>query len=1006
MTQSWTTPDDVSARVRRVWDKGELLAARLGGPTPFPMRFRVRRPDSREMGAQFAAVRAWIATLEQASRTVRGFGYDLEWEEINFREVGKNRVPSTVVIPSEADALRLIGRSGDAARWDDLVSSTATAFPQLRGWLRENPLTLLEHQADWEHVLAVLLWFGRNPRRGIYLRQVDVPGVDTKFIESRRSLLSELLDLVLAPECIDATAIGARAFEQRYGLLTKPLRLRIRSLDEGLSFGGLVDVEAPVSEWARKPLEIDRLVLVENEINFLSFPALPRTAIAFGAGYSVVDRLPELAWLRDRPIFYWGDIDTHGFVILDRLRRTFPHARSFLMDRETFLDHRRMWVSEEIPEGVALDRLTVDETELYDDLRRDTYGPSVRLEQERISFAHVQQALEWIGMASLVPFRRATSTGFVFETEDPSFTHEPESWIDPREVRNWVQGDPLLDWLNAFGNTAGLQRDDELPTYDARTDFRLFVQEKSAQFKEAVFNLLAARAPTAVRIPRTHLAEEARATLDALRSGAGVILRGLLLDPARGANCRPDVLIRSDLLASWFPDALTQTEAEAGSPALGHDRIHYRPVVLGFRTFDLTADGHLSTAMDQLVHAVEGWFCAQAISDAQGLRVPRAYALGRNWRQDEQRGRGTLERLARIDTGRWLPQRDCTLADLARSAAAWLRRLRRDGKHWRVLPEPSVPELYPHARNLDDSPWHATKRRLAEELEELTLLPGMNPQRRMAAHEVGLTRWRQKEVTAAALLVMSPVAAAQLDAVLAANRSPSPTVLPNRIETGSERWRRVLAIEFFVDFETVSHLEDDLADLPNQGGRSLIAQVGCGHVTSDGVWRFAQWTVDSLTIEEERRVLDAWLVHMSDVCRAAGVELSASQVCHWSAAERVHLETAYDNARQRHPSNAWPAALPWFDVLQDVVRAAPVAVTGAFSFGLKAIAKAMHSAGFIATTWPSGPTDGLGAMVATWRAARETGELSKHPLMLEVGRYNETDCRVMMEILSWLRANR
>jgi len=53
-------------------------------------------------------------------------------------------------------------------------------------------------------------------------------------------------------------------------------------------------------------------------------------------------------------------------------------------------------------------------------------------------------------------------------------------------------------------------------------------------------------------------------------------------------------------------------------------------------------------------------------------------------------------------------------------------------------------------------------------------------------------------------------------------------------------------------------------------------------------------------------------------------------------------------------------------VLERVIRAEPVAVTGAFNFGLKSIAKAMHAAGFISTIWADGPTDGLGAMVATW----------------------------------------
>jgi hypothetical protein len=41
-------------------------------------------------------------------------------------------------------------------------------------------------------------------------------------------------------------------------------------------------------------------------------------------------------------------------------------------------------------------------------------------------------------------------------------------------------------------------------------------------------------------------------------------------------------------------------------------------------------------------------------------------------------------------------------------------------------------------------------------------------------------------------------------------------------------------------------------------------------------------------------------------------------------------------------------------------------VTGAFGFGLKAIARAMAAQGLIETTWEDGPADGLGAMVGAW----------------------------------------
>ena len=53
-------------------------------------------------------------------------------------------------------------------------------------------MALLEHSEDWAKILAVLVWFRANPRPAMYLRQVDIAGVDTKFIEARRSLLTEL----------------------------------------------------------------------------------------------------------------------------------------------------------------------------------------------------------------------------------------------------------------------------------------------------------------------------------------------------------------------------------------------------------------------------------------------------------------------------------------------------------------------------------------------------------------------------------------------------------------------------------------------------------------------------------------------------------------------------------------------------------------------------------------------------------------------------------------------
>jgi len=264
-------------------------------------------------------------------------------------------------------------------------------LPELGGWLARRPLTALEYEADWERILRVLRWFRERPRCGLYLRQLDIGGVDTKFIESRKPLLAELLDIVLPPEALDKNA-GLRNFELRYGLASKPSQVRFRILDQRLAIQGLTDLAVPAREFASLDLGVDRVFITENEINGLAFPSLGGSLVIFGLGYGL-DRLSEVRWLHGRALHYWGDIDTYGFHILDRLRALFPAAQSLLMDRETLLQHAHLWVRESDPYGEELPRLTSVERELYDDLRFNRLGEHVRLEQERIAYGWLQRAL-------------------------------------------------------------------------------------------------------------------------------------------------------------------------------------------------------------------------------------------------------------------------------------------------------------------------------------------------------------------------------------------------------------------------------------------------------------------------------------------------------------------------------------------------------------------------------------------------------------------------------------
>ncbi len=388
---NWTRPADLRAQLQKRWDRGELLRARVGvEPLDWPLRLSLRTPRAADLAERFEAVRHWLAELRQAE------GLRIEWRDWQHRVQGSQSWPVAVWVDTLDEALALIGQSAEADRFAELWAQTTRLQPLLLPWLAKRPLQALEHADRWGRLLAVIAWMQARPRPGVYVRQVDVPGVDSKFIEAHRGVLAELLDLALSPEAIDAEASGAAQFNRRYGFLDKPVRFRLRLLDARLpqlpGCSGLSDITLDAASFASLALPVARVFVTENEVNFLAFPAVPRSIVVFGAGYGW-EALAAARWLADQPLHYWGDLDTHGFAILDQLRAHHPQAQSLLMDLDTLMAHRLHWGEEPTPTRQPLARLSDAEIEVYDALRYDRIATQLRLEQERVGYGWVCERL-------------------------------------------------------------------------------------------------------------------------------------------------------------------------------------------------------------------------------------------------------------------------------------------------------------------------------------------------------------------------------------------------------------------------------------------------------------------------------------------------------------------------------------------------------------------------------------------------------------------------------------
>jgi len=585
-------------------------------------------------------------------------------------------------------------------------------------------------------------------------------------------------------------------------------------------------------------------------------------------------------------------------------------------------------------------------------------------------------------------------------------------WIPASRTFNFCNDEPLIDWLDLYGQANGFIRDDQRPGLDPRTDFRQFLLERAEEFENAACSYLAARHEL-IRIRQRPEDARSRAavelTWDAMCRGVEIIAQAVLWNPQTRMYGAPDLLIRSDVLHQLFPSELM---VPVSAPDLPIGDRHYRVVDIKFTTLNLRQDG--GAGSEHLKYMVQLWIYNDALGRMQGYTPSASYLLGRRWLTARGRGANAMERLARVSHDYYLRSVGMTLATYASAACDWGRRVRSQGAHWSVLPVPVVKELWPNMRSSNDQPWHHAKLEIARALEDLTLLPRVTCDKRTRAHAGGIVRWTDPACCSANLQITGEKNPAIVDAVIQANQSGAngPIVFPDRVTANEALWRNPVIPEFFVDFETVSDLDDDFSHFPEAGGQPLIFMIGCGHVLqgADGPrWTFSSFTADSIGLEEERRIIDEWLAHMRRVCGECGVAVADARIFHWSPAETSYLTEAYNAAHVRQGNPDWPD-LPWCDLLNRVIKEQPVTVRGAFGFGLKAIAKALHAHRLIETVWGDGPIDGLGAMVGAWWCHREATRLvvsmTELDLMQEITRYNEIDCKVMAETLDYLRLHR
>ncbi len=401
------TVDALHARARRLFERdGRGWAAQ--GDESAVLEVPLHPPTEREALADLAAARAWVESWRRAGRSG---DIEVAWARRDWARVGSQEVPERaavrgpvsiarvaglhdewVVLSERLGILRSLGPSvvergaqgRDETRRADAGNRLCDAQPAdaladaLAAALRAHARTIAALDGpDFDRLVGVLEWLRRNPASGRRVRELPIRGIHTKWIEARRGLVEALHRATTG-----ATGLGLRESD--------PL-VRVRFLDPALAPGGLADVTAPVTDLAGLSIRPERIFVFENLATVLAMPPVPGAVVVDGGGQRV-ELAARLPWVRE--VTYWGDLDSHGFAILHRLRAHDVVATSALMDTETLLAHRDLWGTDDAPNIGVLPSLTEDEQA---SLRLLGQEGNVRLEQERIPWAY---ALARLGVGS------------------------------------------------------------------------------------------------------------------------------------------------------------------------------------------------------------------------------------------------------------------------------------------------------------------------------------------------------------------------------------------------------------------------------------------------------------------------------------------------------------------------------------------------------------------------------------------------------------------------------
>lgn len=377
--------EELLKKLKRQEEKGTLYEALTKEMEPPYFRMPLKRPEETEN--DWHALLSWSDYWHHPVKDSNGYPlWHIEEKGKNTKSFGRQTLPVRVFVDTPDDAFALLGMKKEKREFLTMLREVEEKADDLTPWFLHY-FPRIREEGFYPLFFGIADFFWKQEEKGGYLREISIPGVDTKFLEKHSFLVRTLWNALFPDKQVESN----EEMKQRLFIKEVPTpTICARSLDDSMRFCGVRKFFLSSDEVASFRPPQKRIFITENKVNGYTFPDAKDCLILFGMGYGVLELAKEAKWLAEKEVYYWGDLDSDGFNILSALRHILPQVHSFLMDRDTLLAYVDKSIKDTGNTSVVPDNLTVSEKMAW----KEIHDHGWRLEQERIPTDEVEWAVE------------------------------------------------------------------------------------------------------------------------------------------------------------------------------------------------------------------------------------------------------------------------------------------------------------------------------------------------------------------------------------------------------------------------------------------------------------------------------------------------------------------------------------------------------------------------------------------------------------------------------------